>query len=246
MRIIYFLLITGFCLSAGNIFAQDTLPGFTVKNNKGKISVSWLNKYTAVVKGISIQRSYDSSKSFSSITAVVNPNDAVNGFMDLNAPYDKMYYRLFIAFDSGAYIFTASQRPDPDPDFDFTNVMIKLREENALKTATERNAGKIQPAVKSENQGKPLPKKEEIPYPSQRIYTGKDNNIVISIPDFKPDRYVIKFFDEENKPLFVLNKITESDFVIEKFNFFHTGWFFFELYEDEKLLEKNKFYIPKD
>jgi hypothetical protein len=234
--------MTGFCFSAGNIFAQDTLPGFTVKNNRGKISVSWLNKYTAVVKGISIQRSYDSSKSFSSITNVVNPNDAVNGFMDLNAPYDKMFYRLFIAFDSGAYIFTASQRPEVDPSFDFTNVMIKLREENAA----ERKGGKIKPIVKSENQGSTLPKKEEIPYPSQRIFTGKDNNIVISIADFKPDRYVIKFFDEEKKPLFVLNKITEGDFVIEKFNFLHTGWFFFELYEDEKLLEKNKFYIPKD
>ena len=271
MRIICFLLATGFCFLAGNIFAQDVLPGLTVKNSRGKISISWQNKYPVTVKGISIQRSYDSSKSFSSITTVPSPNDVVNGFFDLKAPYDKMYYRLFIAFDSGAYIFTAAFMPDVDPDFNLMASLRKIREENRPKpeaptvSATpvkqdpppqKTKPREIQPNNKPENPSVPqnkeveivpvVPKKEEIPYPSQRIYTGKDNNVVISLADFKPGKYSVKFFDEENKQLFVLDKITEGYFIIEKVNFFHAGWFFFEIYKDDTLLEKNKFFISKD
>lgn len=263
-------MLTGFCFLAGNIFAQEVLPDFTVKNSNGKISVSWQNKYPVTVKGISIQRSYDSVKNFSTVTTVTNPNDAVNGFMDLHAPYEKMYYRLFIAFDSGAYIFTSAYNPDVDPDFNLSNALRKIREENRPKPeapittakpvkqfppAQKTKTGEVQQNSKPENQTVqqskevevvPVPKKEEIPYPSQRIYTGKDNNVVINLADFEPGKYSVKFFDEENKPLFVLNKITEGYFIIEKVNFFHAGWFFFELYEDDTLLEKNKFYIQKD
>jgi hypothetical protein len=270
MRTIYFLLITGLCFSGGNIFAQETLPDFTVKNNKGKISVSWQNKYTKEVKGISIQRSFDSSKYFSSITTLANPKELANGFIDKNASYQKMFYRLFIVFDSGAYIFTVSKRPEPDSAFNFNIALQKIREANKIKTAELKDSGKIinnpisskkikpvpgQQNVKTANppvqqikeeQAEPIPKKEEIPYPSQRIYTGKDNNIVVNLPDFKPGKIVINFYDEENKFLFVLNKVTEGEFIIEKVNFFHRGWFFFEIYYEEILVEKNKFYIPKD
>lgn len=242
MNIIYFLLLAGCCVSGSHVFGQETLPDFTVKNSRGKISISWQNKYPVTVKGITIQRSYDSSKGFSSITTMPGPNDMVSGFIDLATPYDKMYYRLFIVFDSGAYIFTAAMRPEVDPDFNFNNAIKKLREENNAKVGGKTNT---EPKT-TEEESEPAPKKDEIPYPSHRIYTGKDNNIVISLPNFSPGKYNIHFFDESNRLLFTLNKMTEGYFIIEKVNFLHAGWFFFEIYQDEVLVEKNKFYIPRD
>lgn len=251
-------------------FTQNTLPDFTVKNNKGKISLIWLNTYAQQVKGISIQRSFDSSKNFSSIGTISNPDDEVNGFMDDDVPYAKMFYRLFIAFDSGAYIFTESQRPEVDSRFDFTATLKKLREINAKNTEVsdqgnvtkqpkissgkntakgkpQKNNRTKKPVTQSKIQdAEPLQKKEVIPYPSRRIFTDRDNNIIISLADFKQNRYAVKFFDEDNKPLFELQKIPEAYLIIEKVNFFHAGWFFFELYKDGALLEKNKFYIAKD
>ena len=34
--------------------------------------------------------------------------------------------------------------------------------------------------------------------------------------------------------------------IIEKVNFIRSGWYRFELYDNGKIVEKNKFFIPKD
>ena len=57
----------------------------------------------------------------------------------------------------------------------------------------------------------------------------------------------------EHPPVYTLGKsgkienviIGEEERVREGIDFFHGGWFNFELYNDEKLLEKNKFYLSK-
>jgi len=85
-----------------------------------------------------------------------------------------------------------------------------------------------------------------ITYPSRRIFTSKDNNIVMYLPDAEIKRYTVKFFDENETPVFELNKLHDSYLIIEKVNFVHAGWFHFEIYESGKLIEKNKFFIAKD
>ena len=243
MRTVYFILVSVIIFSSGNLYAQDTLPFFTVKNSKGKISVSWQNKYVKVVKGISIQSSFDSLKNYSSIITVEKPADAVNGFFDINVPYTKMFYRLFLVFDSGVYFFTASKRPEVDPKFDLQKRLTAIREANR----SGKNTTPVSPTVQTEeSKTEIISKKEPVSYVSRYIYTAKDNNVVINLPDFNANKYVVKFYDEENERLFELNKITESFLIIEKVNFLHAGWFFFEIYKNEALLEKNKFYIPKD
>ncbi len=87
---------------------------------------------------------------------------------------------------------------------------------------------------------------EIITYPSRRIYTAKDNNIVMFLPDAETKKYLVKFFDENDNPVFELNKITEPYLILERVNFIHAGWFHFEIYENGKLIEKNKFQIAKE
>jgi hypothetical protein len=252
-----FLLITGLFFCRNTVTAQEVLPDFTVKNNNGKISVSWQNKYSKQVKGISIQRSFDSLKSFTSITTVPDPKVLAAGFADITAPYTKMFYRLFIVFDSGVYIFTASKKPEPDANFTLTKAIKKITDENLAQNKKPVKATKAQPDKDILPENIPvsqtdttateiLPKKEIIIYPSLLIYTAKDNNVVINLPDFEINKYVVKIFEENNKLLFELNKLTEGYLVIEKVNFLHAGWFYFEIYDEGVLLEKNKFFIPKD
>ena len=91
--------------------AQDTLPRFTATaRGPGKILISWHNNYP-VVSQISIQRSTDSLRDFTTLITVPDPHLPENGAVDNKAPHPNFYYRLFIVLDNGKYLFTHSERP---------------------------------------------------------------------------------------------------------------------------------------
>jgi hypothetical protein len=87
---------------------------------------------------------------------------------------------------------------------------------------------------------------KEVFKPSLYVYTEKDGNISVSLPNVSFHHYSIKFFDEKSIPLFDISEVKESSLLIDKVNFLRSGWYKFELYEDGKLKEKHKFYIPRD
>lgn len=82
--------------------------------------------------------------------------------------------------------------------------------------------------------------------PSMFVFTEKDGNVTISLPEVAKKHYSIRFFDDDLTPLFEVKKVKQPLLTLDKSNFLHAGWFRFELYEDDKLKEKHKFFIPKD
>jgi hypothetical protein len=82
--------------------------------------------------------------------------------------------------------------------------------------------------------------------PSKFVYTEKDGNVAITLPEAGAKKYSVKFFDEEENALFEIKEVKESSVILDKTNFLRSGWFRFELYEDGKLKEKHRFFIPKD
>jgi hypothetical protein len=90
--------------------AQETLPGFTASlKSSGKVLISWRNGYPAINQ-ISIQRSTDSLRNFTTLITVPDPRIPENGFVDGKANGTKMYYRIFILFPNSKYTFTKSRR----------------------------------------------------------------------------------------------------------------------------------------
>lgn len=197
-------------------FAQDTLPKITVTKLGKKVLVSWANPFTSITT-INIQRSGDSLKNFTTIGSVLNVNAKTNGFVDTKEfiPSDQ-FYRLFISFDGGTYIFSASHRPATD----------------TVNIAAEINYN--QQPVKTWF------------VPSHHVYTGRDNNIIISLPDAARRKYSLKFFEEDGTFLFEIKKIAENYLTLDKVNFMHSGLFNFELYDSRIIIERHKIYIPKD
>ena len=114
MRIFFsllFLLIISIPLAK----AQDTLPGFTTSlKPNGKVLISWRNTYPSV-KQISLQRSADSLRNFTTFLTVPDPSVDENGFVDSRAGSAKMYYRIFILFPNSKYSFTKSKRAYVNP-----------------------------------------------------------------------------------------------------------------------------------
>ncbi|MGC8749402.1 hypothetical protein [Hydrotalea sp.] len=82
--------------------------------------------------------------------------------------------------------------------------------------------------------------------PSIYVFTNNKGYVTIALPDVKKHEYHLKFFNDKNELMFQMNNIQEKYLVVDKSNFLQAGWYFFELYEDHHLKEKNKFYLEKE
>lgn len=215
------ILIFLFLFIQKQTFAQDTLPKITVTQLGKRVLISWNNPFSNVAN-INVQRSYDSLKNFKTIGSVLNVAPGVNGFTDPKefVPGDQ-YYRLFISFNGGTYLFTHSHRPGKDTLTNIPKVVTQV-------TTSNPQFGK------------------NLFVPSKHIFTGKDNNVIISLPNSAHKKYSIKFYDESGKFLFELKKINQDYLTLDKANFFHSGLFIFELFDDRIIVERHKFFIPKD
>jgi hypothetical protein len=349
--------------------AQDTLPGFTASlKSGGKVLISWRNGYPSVNQ-ISIQRSADSLRNFTTLLTVPDPQIPENGFVDSKPGSTKMYYRIFILFPNSKYMFTKSRRPvlehveqptasakqihggkqktgqsqskqkqvvpvasasqtdvvetgqsataansanisktEPStptvkpveeeekylilPKIDNSRIYYMM-DNSSMKKPSVTNPGKIKsPTIAVEKilfvkrrdtvimqlegnqvrrfsdslvkqtkdtlyfvnadtlQIKPFvevyKEPREVYKISPYVFTAKDGNISIALPDCKTKKYFVAFFEPDNTPVMEVKDIKDPMLIIDKTNFGHAGWFRFELYEDGKLKEKNKFLIPRE
>jgi hypothetical protein len=214
MQKIVFLFLAFFLTQ--KLTAQDTLPKISVSNISEHILVSWTNPFFTLTT-INIQRSFDSSKNFTTIGSVLDVKNKRNGFIDAKPLSPNMFYRIFLSFEGGTYIFTQSLRPVKDTTRAITD--IKEFQQSVVNTWF---------------------------VPSKLVYTGKDNNIIISLPDAPKKRYTVKFYEESGAFVFEVSKISEPYLTLEKVNFLHSGIFNFEVFENGTLIEKHKVYVPKD
>ncbi|HRO85044.1 MAG TPA: hypothetical protein PK110_09505 [Niabella sp.] len=213
-----FILLVSIIL--GNaLMAQEQLPDFSVYKVSGRVVLSWTHNYP-VVKQISIQRSHDSKNFFKTIATMPDPSLQENGFADRQAPYDSMYYRIYILLDQGHYIVTKAKKPVAD-----TSGAADVYEEKLPET----NNKVVLPSGFM---------------PSQYVFTAIDNYVKVELPNDQR-KYSIKFYSENYQPLFELDNIKERKFKLDRTYFFTSGYINFELYADGKLIEKHKFYLPK-
>jgi maltose-binding protein MalE len=81
---------------------------------------------------------------------------------------------------------------------------------------------------------------------SRYVYTEKYGNVMITLPDAAQKKYSVAFLEENKKPVFEIKEIKSSSLLVDKANFIHAGWFWYELFDDGKLKERSKLFIPKD
>jgi hypothetical protein len=225
-RLLLFILVS---IPLG-LAAQDTLPKITVANKGGgKVVVSWINNYP-VVKQITLQRSNDSLKNYTSIYSIPSPSNKNNGVVDARNPTGNQFYRVYILLDSGRSVFSKPQRPFFD---------------TAKKQVIPVTP--VKPPVHKDSVIKVTPPPKEVYMPSKMVFTAREGNVNIILPNASPARpYQVKFFEENGTPIFELKKVTEKELILDKVNFLHAGWFLFEVYEEGRLVEKHKLLVPKD
>src|SRR5688572_8964589 len=114
MKKLALLLFIGSLTTVNGLFAQDTLPKFSLRNvGNNRVIIEWINRFENV-KQISIQRSFDSLKNYKTILTVAEPTLPNNGYMDTRAPGGQVFYRLYIMMDKGMFLFSEAKRPRMD------------------------------------------------------------------------------------------------------------------------------------
>jgi hypothetical protein len=232
-------------ISFGSFAQNDTLPKFNAISKDGKVTINWINRYPNAQQ-ISIQRSKDSSKNFFTIFSLPDPSLKKFSFADEKAPHDSLYYRVFVLIGGINYFFSPAKRPFRDTTKPVTvikSIDLKLID---LKKKEEAAKEKTDKETKEPKEEAPPPPKKYVWVPSVYVFTADDGNVSIILPQFKTKKYQVKFFNENETPLFDLNEVKDSPLLLDKLNFMHSGWFRFELYENGRLIEKNKFLITRD
>lgn len=255
----------GIVLSS-QVFSQDTLPNFTALEKGKRVIISWVNPFEGCIQ-LNVQRSYDSLRFFRTVYSATSPGLPQNGFSEPRPEYSKTYYRIFYVLEGGAYFFSTSKQAIPDFEARAINVEVKVSP--SVKNITVNSRGipiaqisapvfiKFRDSILKQTKDtlfavndslvelrRFIPR--EIWKPSIYIFTNKEGLLNISLSEAKSKKYHLKFFEEDGSPLFEIHQVKEPLLTLDKSNFVHAGWYRFELFEDDKLKEKNKFYLPKD
>lgn len=82
--------------------------------------------------------------------------------------------------------------------------------------------------------------------PSRYVFTNSRGYVTILLPEVKQHKYQLIFYEEDGSELFRIKSIKEPELILDKTDFVHAGWFFFELFEDDKLKEKSKLLLQRN
>ncbi|MFL9484246.1 hypothetical protein ACI6Q2_15805 [Chitinophagaceae bacterium LWZ2-11] len=251
--------------------AQDTLPNFSVRDiGKNKIQISWFNPFEQNCIQLAVQRSFDSSRFFKTIYSAQSPELPQNGFLDNKMPQNiKVYYRIFYVMADGKYFFTASKSlggytstvlPSiveiPENSKEMINIYINNMHNlyvqldypgyrNFRDSIIRETKDSLQVLTSTAVLLKPFIGKLAW-RPSRFVFTNTNGYVSIVLPAVKQHKYKLIFYDDDGSILFEIKQIKESPLTLDKTNFIHSGWFSFELFEDDKVKERNKFFLGKE
>jgi hypothetical protein len=252
------------------VIAQEQmmpLPEFSVqKAGKDKVRIGWVNPYGNDLIQINVQRSYDSLRGYRTMFSTPSPELPANGFIDNYVEGSKVYYRIFYMLSNNAYFFSKVKKIAPgyvDSSLNTAinsadsvsvsfqdsiiaklpyNLFLKFRDSIYTNTkdsllSVGQNLVVIHPYIPGAGEWRA----------SQYIFTDRSGELNLRLPQAGEKKYALHVYEADGKTqLFFLKNIPGTNLVINKANFMHAGWFVFELYEDGKLKERNKFFIQKE
>lgn len=258
------------CITTISLYAQQPLPNFKVVdmgNNRNQIS--WVNPFGKNLIQLNVQRSTDSI-SFRTFYSSLSPDLSQNGIIDESIP--TLYYRIFYVVEGGLYFFTKAIQPGEETNGrenldDMENdepiavnvlLIITVRDKDSVIAKLpypefidfkDSILNKTKDTLYSVNKQEVMIRyfdPESQWTPSSFIFTNKKGYVQIQLPKAGQANYRIDFFDAAKKKIFQVKNLNEPVLILDKINFRHAGWFHFEIYENNQLLEKNKFFLQED
>ncbi|OSZ78196.1 hypothetical protein CAP35_08015 [Chitinophagaceae bacterium IBVUCB1] len=235
--------------------SQPTLPDITGSSDKGINVISWNCQYDGI-KSIAVQRSSDSVYNFVTLGLVRNLKKGPQAYIDGHPKPGKNWYRLYIVFNSDLTWYSNRFKIMVD-SADILNARVLAPNDSLQKLVANI---KIEP-VKTEVEvttsevtqvdvPPPPPPKITLDIPeeatedglsyikSQYVFTNPfTGHVNVEIPEYRSHHYAIYFYNNEDKKVLEINRVTDAMIIIDKRNFQRKGIYKFELREDRKELE---------
>lgn len=253
--------------------AQDTLPNFSLSRlDSNRVLFQWINPDTSL-RQLSIQQSADSLTGFKTVLTVLNPSLPINGSL-INRPLaGKMFYRVYLLYPKGRYIFTPAKYPrtyappkipepakpvvNPRPNPTTINPLPSHKNDSVRVLPTYTRKDSSATPKKDSIQIKPPPvekKKKEPPppdpykyVPSPYLLIDADGYPFLKLPaEWDLSQVQIRFLLESGEPLFTLNDPPFRAFRIDKANFYKSGWYKFEIWYKGNKAEFNRLYLAPE
>ena len=266
MKKIFLLLILALVLKTTS-HAQGNLAMAISKVADTKVKIEWRNPYGDSVVQLNVQRSWDSVRNFLTVFVPLSPELPQNGYIDETDGYNARYYRIFYVLADGRFFFTRSKKNATGSDFTNQipedkagdkNFLITIHDDDTIiaqlnydgyKRFRDSIVNYTRDTLYSLTDADVLIRyyNNNIRWvPSTHIFTTTDGYVQVYLTDALQKNYHLRFYDEAHKLLFTITHILQPQFLLDKADFLHSGWFYFELLEDNRVRERNKFYIPKD
>lgn len=271
-----FFLFAILLLAGTTTWAQiSPLPSFSATRiSIKKNQINWINPYRDCVQ-LSVQKSSDSLHGFHTIFSASDPASPINGYLDDDDAASKIFYRIFYVRADGTFTFTSSKKAIDLPSDSESHQpkiirmpppvkkaisLIKIfnkQKDSLLRSLDYRTYRQFQDSI-VRNTKDTLQvidsntvcllrfNPENVHHQSPYINLDKNGYINIKLPDFHRYHYVIVFYESNGKEIFRIHQIKNEKIILDKTVFVHAGWFKFEIYQDDILLEKNSFYLASD
>jgi hypothetical protein len=186
----------------------------------------------------------------------------MNGFVDTKGNGTKYYYRIFYMFSGNAYFFskvrsTASGFVAGSILDESKTITVKVRDTIYAVLSFDQFKG-LRDSILNNTKDSLFTISDDAvvikPYipssswiASSYVYTDRTGNVIIKLPQATNRKYSLIIYDADNStPLYRIKQVTDNELILDKANFVHAGWFVFELFEEDKLKERNKFYLQKE
>lgn len=246
-------------LAAVSSKAQPLLPDIVCGTENGVNILSWTSQFDGL-KSIAVQRSADSMYNFSTVGYVKNLKKGPQGFIDGHPTAGSNWYKLYIVFNSdlvwysnackvmvdSAALLNKAVLP-PNDSLQKLTSKIQVHIDTTIEAKKVRVGGTnvfkdtfVQTVNASIKLGVPEPEASDAYsyIKSRYVFTNPfTGHINIEIPDFAKHKYQLIFYNQQNRKIFDIARITENVLIVDKRNFQKKGIFIFELLRDGERYE---------
>lgn len=237
------LLFSVLILSFSAAKAQPVLPEIATATSNGVNFLSWTNQYDGI-RSIAVQRSPDSVFNWTVIGFVKNLKKGPQAYIDGHPRPGKNYYRLEIVFNSDLHWFSNTMQlfidssalqnqPVLPPNDSLQHNVTDLIKSGVMAVTSDKDSVTIPisiPETKAEQQ---------VSFPrSKYVFTNPfTGHINVEIGPLEGHRYSLEFFNDKNRMVLQIPRISEPTVIIDKRNFQQKGLYKFQLFKDKELLE---------